>query len=145
MQATDIDTVLALLADAALSAWTPQQVLDSLSSDFDTSYLLQDGDSVIGYAVIHSVLDESEVLNIVIRKASQAQGFGTFFLRHLLEILKHQGQRIIHLEVRVSNSSAIRLYEKIGFQQVGLRKEYYPAAGSLIDREDALLYSLSVS
>ncbi len=91
--------------------------------------------SLLGFAIISCVVDESELINIAIDPKFQGRGLG----RHLLEQAMDQLPDTIRgmfLEVRQSNQSAIGLYESLGFIETGVRKNYYPADSG---REDAVL------
>ena len=94
---------------------------------------------VIGYAVVMLAADEAHLLNLSIAADCQKQGYGSLLLRRLCEVARGRGARLILLEVRPSNVAGLRLYERHGFQQVGLRREYYPAQ---VGREDALILGL---
>ncbi|MFL2840267.1 MAG: ribosomal protein S18-alanine N-acetyltransferase [Pseudohongiellaceae bacterium] len=141
MREVDLDEVIELVRNAGDFAWSPKNIQDSFLSNNDSSFVLSSltGKGVLGYAVIHTVLDESHILNIVIKKKEQGKGLGSYLIQGLIDIVKHQHQNLLMLEVRASNSKAIKFYENIGFQPSGIRKDYYPAEKG---REDAWLYSL---
>ncbi|AOF53894.1 ribosomal-protein-alanine N-acetyltransferase [Rodentibacter caecimuris] len=80
---------------------------------------------IIGFVICQKVLDEATLFNIAIEPAMQEKGLGTFLLKALMERLKAQGVQTLWLEVRESNQ-ARWLYEKQGFNEVGIRKNYYP-------------------
>lgn len=92
---------------------------------------------IVGYAVVMTVLDESELLNIAISPEYQGQQLGEYLMHFMLTQLMARGIKIIFLEVRKSNQIAIRLYQKLNFIEIGLRKNYYQ---TLEGREDAILY-----
>ena len=141
---------LRLMADADLSAvmaietgiypfpWTQGNFRDSLAAGYSCWICVRDGEP-IGYAVVMLAADEAHLLNLSIAAACQRQGYGSLLLRRLCEVTRAQGARQIFLEVRPSNAAALQLYERHGFQRVGLRREYYPAQTG---REDALLLGL---
>lgn len=147
MQDSDLEAVIELLQNASSYFWSPQLIQESLTSPHDSSMLFyrskaaQEGNEIIGYSVIRSVLDECHLLNMVITKTEQGKGLGSVFLQTLIAGLAPQ-QSTLYLEVRASNLAAIKLYEKAGFIKAGVRKDYYPTQKS---REDAWLYSLSLS
>ena len=144
MQEADLNEVVDLVQNASSFAWSRQNIQESLLSINDNSFVLcsVSNNDVLAYAVIHDVLDESHLLNIVINQKEQARGLGTYFLKQLIEFLKDQNQLTLLLEVRASNAIAIKLYERFGFQHDGIRRAYYPNDKG---REDAWLYSLSLS
>lgn len=143
MLETDLDDVVALVKKADDFAWSSQNIQESFYSINDKSFVLSTTTNieVLGYAVIHTVLGESQLLYIAIKKQQQAKGLGEQFLQQLIELLKSQQQSSLLLEVRASNAKAIRLYEKLGFNRSGIRKAYYPLGNA---KEDACLYSLSL-
>ena len=71
----------------------------------------------------------------------QNQGIGRAFLKHMIEVAKSAGCQIVYLEVRPSNLAARHLYRALGFQQIAIRPEYYPAVSG---REDALFLGLAL-
>lgn len=144
MQEQDLEAVIALVQEASEFAWTAKKILASLRSEHDSSYLLceQDSGQIVGYAVLHHVLDECHLLNIAILKKQQGKGLGRLLLKRLIDEVSGKSYRTMYLEVRASNQIAIRLYEGLGFIRGSVRRAYYPARNG---REDALLYSLSLS
>ncbi|PCJ39493.1 MAG: ribosomal-protein-alanine N-acetyltransferase [SAR86 cluster bacterium] len=147
MQEADLNEVIELVQQAGDFAWSPKNIQESVLSSNDKSFVLSAASGskntgiVLGYAVIHTVLDESHLLNIVIKKKAQGKGLGDYLLQQLIDFVKAQNQHLFLLEVRASNSKAIKLYENVGFKRNGIRKAYYPAETG---REDAWLYSLSL-
>lgn len=92
------------------------------------------GDLLVGYAVVAYMLDEAHLLNLCVHPACQGQGFGRQLLRHLLAEAGRERICQTILEVRLSNDGAHRLYLAEGFDEIGRRPGYYPAAHG---REDA--------
>lgn len=143
MQETELNEVVELVQNASDFAWSPENIEGSFRSINDQSFVLYSSsrNDVLAYAVIHTVLDESHLLNLVVDKKQQGKGLGSYFIKQLIKFLKNQNQHSLLLEVRASNAAAIKLYENIGFQLDGTRKDYYPKGKA---REDARLYSLSL-
>jgi len=100
------------------------------------------GGAIIGHGIISHVLDEGHLLNLCIGKSWQGQGLSHVFLSFLVERLRMLNVANLFLEVRQSNTVAIALYKKHDFQQIGLRKAYYPAGN---EREDAIVMSRPIS
>ena len=90
------------------------------------------GDYPVGYVSTWLVFEEAHITAIAVRKAYRGRGVGELLLAGAIEFAMHQKSRVVTLEVRVSNESAIALYKKYGFKKVGLRKAYYSD-----NREDA--------
>ena len=76
------------------------------------------------------------MLNLCVRPESQQQGIGRKLLRHLISIARRHDAEVLFLEVRLSNKYARSLYADEGFNELGIRRDYYPTAGG---REDALI------
>lgn len=85
---------------------------------------LDDG-TVVGFAGILINYDFVEIMNIVVRKKYRGQGFGHKLLEELINISKQNNFNCLNLEVNEKNISAIKLYEKVGFERIGVRKKYY--------------------
>jgi ribosomal-protein-alanine N-acetyltransferase len=88
------------------------------------------------YGIISVAADEAHLLNICVREESRQQGIGRKMLRHLVAIARRHNTEVIFLEVRPSNDAARALYEDEGFNELGNRRDYYPAGAG---REDALI------
>jgi len=138
MTEADLPAVMAIEKAIYAFPWTPGNFRDSLAAGYACSRYLRDGE-LIGYAVVMLAADEVHLLNLSIAAGCQRQGYGSQLLQRLCEAARGQGARLIFLEVRPSNAAALRLYERHGFQRVGLRREYYPAQDG---REDALILGL---
>ncbi|MEZ5510638.1 MAG: ribosomal protein S18-alanine N-acetyltransferase [Gammaproteobacteria bacterium] len=120
--------------------WTEGMFRDSLNSGY-LCHVLADAGQLLGYTVIYVAVGECHILNICVEPDKHGLGLGRMLLRHALECAVDLGAEQSFLEVRPSNVSAIRLYESMGYVQVGRRKDYYPAGDA---REDALVYLLDL-
>ncbi len=96
-------------------------------------------DSVIGYGVMSVGAGEAHILNLCILEAYRCRGIGRRLLTYMVERGAAAGMSEAFLEVRPSNTAAIRLYQSLGFEQVGMRRGYYQAVGG---REDAAVLKL---
>lgn len=124
--------------------WTAGNFIDSLKSGYSGWVLLdiaQPSETIMGYALLMMVLDEAHLLNLSIAKSYQKQGLGRFLLTHMLHIAKNHEAQHMFLEVRASNIAAIALYENMGFNEMSIRRNYYPAKNG---REDAVLMGLAL-
>lgn len=120
-----------------LSAGYFCQVL-TLSENTKLRQLLPEEVDIAGFGIVMPAVDEVHLLNIAIHPAVRQQRLGAWLLEALKRQSKRSGGSKMLLEVRVSNVSAIGLYRKMGFQVVGVRKNYYPADEG---RENALVMS----
>lgn len=93
----------------------------------------EDGKTVVGYIVFWVIRDEAQINNIAVHPDRRGRGFGRGMLTATLKELRASGVKIVTLEVRESNRTALALYRALGFQAVGRRKDYYTNP-----REDAL-------
>ncbi len=135
MQEADLAAVLALEARCYAFPWTEGIFRDCLRVGYFCSVLEIDY-LLAGYGVISSAAGEAHLLNLCVREEFRCRGLGQRLLDHLLDLASHSGARLVFLEVRPGNTAAIRLYETMFFQQIGMRRGYYQAEGG---REDALV------
>jgi ribosomal-protein-alanine N-acetyltransferase len=85
-------------------------------------------DELVGYFVLMMAVDEAHLLNLSVAGKRQGMGFGARLLRHAMRLAHQAGATSLLLEVRPSNTSALAIYRHFGFQQIGVRCGYYPAA-----------------
>ena len=89
------------------------------------STVIEQNHQVVGFCILQPVLDEANLLLMAIHPSQQGRGLGYQLLEESITLLKNNPVQIF-LEVRESNQAAIALYEKSGFHQIDLRKNYYP-------------------
>lgn len=140
MTESDLDAVMAIEPHIYSHPWTRGNFVDSLASGY-SAWVLLDGAKIIGYSLMMMVLDEAHLLNLSIAKDYQKRGLGRLLLEHMIANAKQHGAANMFLEVRPSNISAIALYENIGFNEMAIRRGYYPAHNG---REDAVLMGLAL-
>ena len=155
MLASDLDAVQAVEAAAYPHPWTRKHFADSLAAGYAAVMLLgeaapgelvhpprADGRLLLGYLIAMRGVDEAHLLNITVAPAHQGHGWARCLLDALVFWSRGQRAQCLWLEVRQSNQRARRVYERYGFQQVGLRRAYYPTAPT--GREDAVVMSLAL-
>ncbi|WP_092517222.1 ribosomal protein S18-alanine N-acetyltransferase [Xenorhabdus japonica] len=103
------------------------------------NYKITQNNQIIGFAITQYVMDQATLFNIAIHPEHQSCGHGRALLMYLINILPEKQINTLWLEVRRSNQSAIRLYEDIGFNEVSIRKNYYPTESG---KEDAIIMAL---
>ncbi|HWU33968.1 MAG TPA: ribosomal protein S18-alanine N-acetyltransferase [Methylovorus sp.] len=135
MQKDDLDSIVAIEQVIFPYPWTRGNFLDSLNAGHSCWVMHQDA-TIVGYAVVMMVLDEAHLLNISVAQAMQGHGLGRLLLEHMMQIGRQYGGLNMFLEVRPSNTAALRLYESMGFNEMAIRRNYYPAKHG---REDAVL------
>ena len=128
--------------------WTLGNFNDSLNAGYMAQLLTagdQPGAALLGYFVAMKGVDETHLLNLTVAPTYQRQGWARVLLDALALWSRSQNAQWLWLEVRASNRHAKAVYLHCGFREVGLRKGYYPAGGSLINpREDAIVMSLKL-
>jgi ribosomal-protein-alanine N-acetyltransferase len=139
MTEADLDAVLNIEYAAFSHPWTRGIFLDGLKSY--EIWLMFEGDQQVGHGVINVIIDEAHLLNITVKPESQGRGLGLLLLDRLMKRAYELNGRECFLELRASNRSAYRLYERYGFNEVGRRRDYYPAVGG---REDALVMACTL-
>lgn len=120
--------------------WTEGIMRDCLRANY-SCWVYEAADRIVGYGILSVGAGEAHILNISIHPDHQGLGLGRELMNHLLDLARGHGADTAFLEVRPSNRAALHLYESIGFNQVGLRRDYYPAADG---REDALIMALTL-
>ena len=105
--------------------WSEKSIASELDNRLSLWLVAMDGDRVAGYVGSQSVLGETDMMNIAVHPDFRRRGIAEELVVKLVEELKVRGNHSLMLEVRVSNDPARKLYDKMGFQQVGLRKNYY--------------------
>ena len=140
MRMADLPEVARLEKSLYAFPWSLGNFRDSVTAGYDC-WTIAHGETVIGYAVLMVALDEAHLLNFAVAGEWHNQGIGRGFLRHMVEVARVAGCQIVYLEVRPSNLAARHLYKTMGFQQIAIRPDYYPARGG---REDALFLGLSL-
>lgn len=140
MSVADLDTVCAIEDRVYPFPWTRGNFDDSLQAGYLCITAEREA-VIIGHAVLAIAAGESHLLNLSIDAHWQRQGYGRAMLMHLIDVARMRGARIMLLEVRPSNAAARALYIAAGFEQLTVRRGYYPDAGG---REDALLLALKL-
>lgn len=106
--------------------WTAGIFADCIASD--DCWVVESKGRIIGHGVLSHGAGETHLLNLCIGRGNQGRGHGRALLEFLLERARERGSEMVLLEVRPSNSVALELYASLGFREVGLRRDYYPAA-----------------
>ena len=138
MNDAHVAQVAALEAICFSDPWSEKSVASEITNPLSYWLVAVDGERVAGYVGSQTVLDETDMMNIAVHPDYRRQGLAERLAAQLVEALKEKGSRCLTLEVRQSNAPAIRLYEKLGFSQIGLRKNYYrnPKEHALILRKE---------
>jgi [ribosomal protein S18]-alanine N-acetyltransferase len=133
---TQLDDVMKIEFEIYPFPWTRRNFEDALRAGNTAWALLDARRRMIAYAVAMLAVDEAHVLNLSVAAPFQRQGYGWKMLEWIAQRSRDYGARSLLLEVRPSNEPALRLYRRYGFERIGLRPGYYPAA---LGREDAVV------
>ncbi|MBU3709497.1 MAG: ribosomal-protein-alanine N-acetyltransferase [Burkholderiaceae bacterium] len=142
MNIRDVEEVVRIENDAYPFPWTRGNFLDSLANRYQAWVLREADERLAGYFLLMSAVDDVHLLNITVRPDLHGQGIGRYLLNKVCELAEAAGIYRVLLEVRPSNQHALAVYRHAGFQMIGIRKKYYPAAGS--SREDAIVMRLTL-
>lgn len=142
MSVRDVEEVVRVENDAYPFPWTRGNFLDSLANRYDAWVLRETDGRLAGYFLLMQAVDDVHLLNITVRPDLQGQGVGRVLLDKVCALAEAAGIYQILLEVRPSNQHAQGVYRHAGFQMIGTRKNYYPAAGTT--REDAIVMRLQL-
>ena len=134
----DLPDVAAIEAKSYAFPWSENIFRDCLRVGY-TCRTLDMAGQIIGYGVMSLGAGEAHILNLCVREEFRIVGFGRRLLEHMLERAAASGIGEAFLEVRPSNLAAIRLYQRLGFEQIGIRRGYYQAPDG---REDAIVLKL---
>ena len=118
--------------------WSESSIASELNNRLSCWLVALDGNVVIGYVGSQSVLGETDMMNIAVHPAYRKQGVAKSLIQNLIDTISQQGSHSLMLEVRQSNEPAKNLYLSLGFETVGIRKNYYrnPRENALILRKE---------
>ena len=137
MRFTDLNRISAMEKEIFSSPWSRRTFEGELSNNtWSISLVVEHKGEVIGYSVSWIVADELHIANIAVAPKHRRLGVSKELLYNLMSVIAKKHIRIVHLEVRQTNYAAIALYQKLGFEIVGIRRGYYQDTD-----EDAMLMS----
>jgi len=126
MTLKDIDEVYALEKEIFKDPWTKDMFIQEVSDNsLASTYVLEEDNKIVGYAGMWKLFENADITNIAVKEEYRKKGYGKLLLETLLNECKKQNTEYVHLEVRVSNDSAINLYKSYGFEIINIRKGYY--------------------
>jgi ribosomal-protein-alanine N-acetyltransferase len=135
LEARDLDVVETIERESYQTPWSRSMFDAELRkpSSLALGAFTQD-DVLVGYAFVSRYVDAWHVMNVAVADSFRRRGIASALLERLFEVTESDSRRGYTLEVRVSNTGAIRLYERLGFEPRGIRRGYYTD-----NREDALI------
>ena len=134
MNATHVPQIAELEKLCFSDPWSEKSIETELSCRLSVWLVALEGEQVVGYVGSQTVIDESDMMNIAVHPDFRRKGIAEALVAALVDELKKLESHCLTLEVRASNEPAQKLYEKLGFSQIGRRPKYYRNP-----REDALI------
>ena len=155
MQTADLDAVLEIEVVSHLHPWTKGNFTDSLAAGHWAYCIRPQVDRAIkgsyldpailwAYCILFPAVDELHLLNITVSPKLRQLGLASRMMAAIEGVAAQQKMPRMILEVRPSNTAAVALYRKLGYEEIGMRKNYYPADPQLGTREDALVMAKSI-
>ena len=141
MQQHDITEVVTIEQAANQYPWSIKNFNDCLKAGHKAWVFVNDQQQIVGYTIVQPVVDEAHLLNICVSPDFQGQGNGRAILDHVIDFANSISSVLIVLEVRRSNDRAQQLYLQSGFNEMSVRKGYYPTSEG---REDAILMGMDL-
>lgn len=116
--------------------WSFSTLKEELENE-NSSYIIgKINNEIIGFAGLKIIFYQADIMNIVIKKTYRNQGIGTLLLENLILLAKDLNISTLFLEVNEQNKPAIHLYEKLGFEKLGVRKKYYNNNNGIIMKKN---------
>jgi [ribosomal protein S18]-alanine N-acetyltransferase len=141
MALADLDAVMAVEQAVYPFPWSRGNFVDSLAAGHVTRVLHGGDGALLGYSVALPGVDEMHLLNLTVAPGAEGRGLARGLLDALVGRCRDEQRGWLWLEVRESNQRARAIYRRYGFEEIGLRRGYYPAA---VRREDAIVMRLTV-
>ena len=137
----DLARVVEIEEDAYVTPWTEGIFRDCIRVAYHCFVYQQDA-AVQAYGIITVAANEAHILNLCVSTECRGQGLGRKMLHKLIDVAEQKDSDSIFLEVRESNEIAINLYKDEGFNEIGVRKNYYPAKDG---KENALIFAKALN
>jgi ribosomal-protein-alanine N-acetyltransferase len=135
MRESDLAAVMRIEMRAYDYPWTYGIFQDCLRYGY-CCWVFERDDCVDGYGIMSIAAGEAHILNLCVRPEVRRHGLGRKILNYLVDLARRHDADTVLLEVRPSNRAAVSLYHELGFNEVGTRRNYYPAESG---REDAMI------
>ena len=125
MEEKDLEQVVAIENATFSMPWSKDAFLESMNNPAHVYVVASEEDVICGYSGMWGIAGEGQINNVAVREDFRGKGIGFEIVEFLLKEGEKQGLEAFTLEVRESNASAIYIYEKAGFKNVGIRKNFY--------------------
>lgn len=136
MTPDDVEVVHAIEVATFPTPWTLDSFHHEMRENEFAHYILAEDEegNILGFCGMWLIIDSAQITNVAVVESARGQGIGEGLMREAMRVAREHNIGIMSLEVRVTNSVAQNLYRKLGFQNGGIRKEYY-----VDNQEDALV------
>lgn len=139
MTLSDLDSISSILTCEFDDFWNYNLFKSELENQNSKYIVAKANNQIIGFAGVWFSVDDIHITNIVVKKSYRNQKIGSLMLSNLIELCRNQTQKFITLEVNSNNIPAKKLYQKFGFENVGIRKKYYN------NTEDAIIMTKTLN
>lgn len=134
LTAADVEAVSRIEQETFSMPWSPQDFLEMVEADYAYYYVAEVEGEIVGCCGIRNMAGEGEITNVAVASDFRGKGIGRALMEYMLREAPSHGMGDCTLEVRVSNVSAIHLYESLGFKSEGIRPGFYEKP-----KEDAVI------
>ena len=129
---SDADTIAELEANYIECSWSKAVIEESIKNPDYIFIKAVDGDELLGYGAVQVVLDEGNICNVAVFEKHRNKGVASGIINTMLKKAKDRGAEVAFLEVSSANAGALALYRKLGFKEIGERKNYYKSGNAII-------------
>lgn len=138
--AADIDPIIAIENSVYDYPWSRGIFLDCMRVGYEC-VALEMQQQLVAYSILSIASAEAHLLNLAVAREHHRQGYGRILLEHMLDRARRLNAKTVFLEVRASNRAASSLYESVCFNEIGVRRNYYPGQEG---REDGIIYAIQL-
>ncbi len=135
MEENDISQLESIERECFSDCWSKELLTQTYNQKLDSTFVVENDCKIVGYINIRIIADEAELMRIAVKNEYRGMGYASLMMERMLCLAETKNVSIIRLEVRESNKAAIALYKKFGFENEGVRRNYYQCPD-----EDAILF-----
>ncbi len=125
MTSEDCEQVAKIEAASFSVPWSLNAFTETVEKSNFRYFVAEEAGEILGYCGFLFVLDEAEIPNVCVKESARCRGVGKQMMTVLIEEAKKLGMAVLYLEVRESNVAARHLYQSLGFEENGIRKNFY--------------------